>query len=74
MSMISNENLKMFLNEVREKAAGEDRLLAQFERSFLNTLETTVKIMDDGTVHVITGDIPAMWLRDSTAQIRPFLW
>ena len=74
MSMISNENLKMFLKEVREKAAGEDRLLAQFERSFLNTLETTVKIMDDGTVHVITGDIPAMWLRDSTAQIRPFLF
>lgn len=74
MSMISNENLKVFLKEVREKAAGEDRLLAQFERSFLNTLETTVKIMDDGTVHVITGDIPAMWLRDSTAQIRPFLF
>lgn len=74
MSMISNENLKMFLKEVREKAAGEDRLLAQFERSFLNTLETTVKIMDDGTVHVITGGIPAMWLRDSTAQIRPFLF
>lgn len=74
MSMISNENLKVFLKEVREKATGEDRLLAQFERSFLNTLETTVKIMDDGTVHVITGDIPAMWLRDSTAQIRPFLF
>lgn len=74
MGMISNECLNEFLNEVRAKAKGHGRLLAQFERSFLNTLETTVKIMDDGTVHVITGDIPAMWLRDSTAQIRPFLF
>lgn len=30
--------------------------------------------MEDGTVYVITGDIPAMWLRDSTAQIRPYLF
>lgn len=74
MGMISNECLNEFLNEVRAKAKGHGRLLAQFERSFLNTLETTVKIMDDGTVSVITGDIPAMWLRDSTAQIRPFLF
>lgn len=29
--------------------------------------------MEDGTTHVITGDIPAMWLRDSVAQVRPYL-
>lgn len=74
MGMISNENLNEFLKEVREKAKGEDKLLEQFERCFLNTLETTVKMKEDGTVYVITGDIPAMWLRDSTAQIRPFLF
>ena len=74
MGMISNENLNEFLKEVREKAKGEDKLLEQFERCFLNTLETTVKMKEGGTVYVITGDIPAMWLRDSTAQIRPFLF
>lgn len=40
---------------------------------FLNTMETTVKQLEDGTYFVITGDIPAMWLRDSAAQVRPYV-
>ena len=39
-------------------------------RCFLNTMETTVKQLEDGSYFVITGDIPAMWLRDSAAQDR----
>ncbi len=47
-----------------------------FENCFPNTLDTTV---DFGTAdgkpdtYVITGDIDAMWLRDSTAQVWPYL-
>ena len=39
---------------------------------FLNTIETTVKHIDDD-YFVITGDIPAMWLRDSAAQITHYV-
>lgn len=40
---------------------------------FLNTIETTVKQLEDGSSFVITGDIPAMWLRDSAAQLKPYI-
>ena len=39
------------------------------KQCFLNTIETTVRQLDDGSYFVITGDIPAMWLRDSAAQV-----
>ncbi|MCX6235985.1 MAG: glycoside hydrolase family 125 protein [Bacteroidia bacterium] len=47
-----------------------------FENCFPNTLDTTVEFQktDDGPdTFVITGDIHAMWLRDSTAQVWPYL-
>lgn len=45
---------------------------------FPNTLDTTIlkfEIGSDGKpdTFVITGDIPAMWLRDSTCQVWPYL-
>lgn len=46
---------------------------AMFRQCFVNTLETTVERLPDGTTFVITGDIPAMWLRDSSTQVRPYL-
>jgi meiotically up-regulated gene 157 (Mug157) protein len=48
-------------------------LVPLFEQCYRNTLDTTVERMADGTTFVITGDIPAMWLRDSSAQIRPYV-
>jgi meiotically up-regulated gene 157 (Mug157) protein len=47
-----------------------------FENCFPNTLDTTVEYsLLNGVpdTFVITGDIHAMWLRDSTAQVWPYL-
>jgi meiotically up-regulated gene 157 (Mug157) protein len=47
-----------------------------FENCFPNTLDTTVDFtIANGKpdTYVITGDIDAMWLRDSTAQVWPYL-
>jgi meiotically up-regulated gene 157 (Mug157) protein len=47
-----------------------------FENCFPNTLDTTVEFeMIDGKpdTYVITGDIDAMWLRDSSAQVWPYI-
>ncbi len=47
-----------------------------FENCFPNTLDTTVFFQTlDGKpdTYVITGDIDAMWLRDSCAQVWPYL-
>ncbi|MBO4884450.1 MAG: glycoside hydrolase family 125 protein [Clostridia bacterium] len=43
-----------------------------FERCFMNSIETTIR-QTPGDTFVITGDIPAMWLRDSTAQVLHYV-
>jgi uncharacterized protein len=47
-----------------------------FENCFPNTLDTTVFPGSyDGKpdTYIVTGDIDAMWLRDSSAQVTPYL-
>lgn len=51
-------------------------LAAMFERCFPNTLDTTVypgTFEGKPDTFVVTGDIDAMWLRDSAAQVWPYL-
>lgn len=61
------------LKQAESELAHHPKLLHMFKQCFPNTLETTTKLMDDGTTFVFTGDIPAMWLRDSSAQVRHYL-
>lgn len=66
------ESMKNLLSEITQKLNNDEKLIKMFENCYTNTLDTTVKKMADGTTYVITGDIPAMWLRDSVCQLRPY--
>ncbi|MBQ4627748.1 MAG: glycoside hydrolase family 125 protein, partial [Clostridia bacterium] len=72
---MTTEYVKKVIAEMKEKliAAGRPALADSFEKCYPNTIETTTEINDDGTAFVFTGDIPAMWLRDSSAQVRHYL-
>lgn len=63
-----------FMEKINKKATDHPEWLELFNNSFLDTLQNTVKILEDETTFVLTGDIPAIWLRDSTAQVRPYLF
>ena len=59
-----------------KSSIGNKEIAWLFENCFPNTLDTTVDFtMVDGRpdTYVITGDIDAMWLRDSSAQVYPYL-
>ena len=50
-----------------------DKLAWMFANCFPNTLDTTVHPNGEYDTFVYTGDIHAMWLRDSGAQVWPYL-
>ena len=49
------------------------QLLKMFKQCFISTIETTLKKVNEDETFIITGDIPAMWLRDSSAQVNHYL-
>ncbi|RYD82179.1 MAG: glycoside hydrolase family 125 protein [Sphingobacteriales bacterium] len=59
-----------------KKNIGNKELAWLFENCFPNTLDTTVYYSEENGLpdtYIITGDIDAMWMRDSTAQVWPYL-
>ncbi|OYU81206.1 MAG: metal-independent alpha-mannosidase [Flavobacterium sp. BFFFF1] len=65
-------------NKIRrvKQSIGDQELAWMFENCFPNTLDTTVHYYHKSNkpyTYIITGDIDAMWLRDSAAQVFPYL-
>jgi hypothetical protein len=48
--------------------------LQQMYRAALLNTSRQATIAPDGTAYIKTGDIPAEWLRDASAQVRPYLF
>ena len=64
------------IKEVQKLLKDNEKLAWMFGNCFPNTLETTVHYSDasgDDDTFVYTGDIHAMWLRDSGAQVWPYV-
>jgi len=68
-----SESLQGMISNIQQHLPDQPELVKMFTNCFTNTILTTIQRKEDGTTFVITGDIPAMWLRDSAAQVRPYL-
>ncbi|OHS99175.1 hypothetical protein TRFO_34414 [Tritrichomonas foetus] len=66
-----SQSVEAEINRVK-KLIKDPKLSWMFENCFPNTLDTTI-ISEGEDTFVITGDIDAMWLRDSAAQVFPYL-
>ncbi|MDE6402462.1 MAG: glycoside hydrolase family 125 protein, partial [Muribaculaceae bacterium] len=78
------ENQRLFKSKAVEKEIkrvkkmlNNAKLAWMFENCFPNTIDTTVHYRKDAEgkneTFVYTGDIHAMWLRDSGAQVWPYV-
>jgi uncharacterized protein len=70
-----SQAVEKVIREVRQNI-GNKEIGWLFENCFPNTLDTTVDFELTGgkpDTYVITGDIDAMWMRDSSAQVWPYL-
>lgn len=65
-------SLKQKISPILDKLSSIKGLPNMFEQCFFSTIQTTYKQIE-GETFIITGDIPAMWLRDSSCQIMHYL-
>lgn len=71
--MIRRFSQNELFSRVEAEFGAESPIYRIFKNCYSNTLEQTIDVLPDGSVFAVTGDIPAMWLRDSAAQFRPYL-
>lgn len=74
--LFTSEMIEKTIRDVQKKLKSNPKLAWMFANCFPNTLETTIhyRLIDgEDDTFVYTGDIPAMWLRDSGAQVWPYV-
>lgn len=74
--LFKSDTIEKKIVEVKKLLKDAPYLAWMFENCFPNTLDTTVHYSDaegDDDTFVYTGDIHAMWLRDSGAQVWPYV-
>lgn len=74
--LFHSEAIERIISALSEKIKDPD-IKRMFRQCLPNTFDTTVYYREDKKgnpdTFIITGDIPAMWLRDSTNQVWPYL-
>lgn len=68
-----SEEVDKYIEEIKNKFQSE-KLASVYENTFPNTLDTTVYFDErENDTFIITGDINAMWLRDSSFQALAYV-
>ncbi len=74
--LFASESLNLVIEDISQKISDKN-LQRMFKQCLPNTLDTTVHYSEDKNglpdTFITTGDIPAMWLRDSTNQVWTYL-
>ncbi len=62
------EHMKPYLERLKDYP----KLARMYENGYLHTAHTVLDRCEDGTYFLVSGDIPGMWLRDSSTQVTHY--